>query len=214
MSNSKNNRGRSRGDSGVYPFHTITITNLVAGALGILVQPSAGLSPRLLNEADNWAHFRVKTLMFRLHPLNAVTNLQVVGYVGGVQDTPPASVADVMQLLPSTPLGGRTTVASDWVRVPKADLAGPFPWYKTIPGAADPTEEAPGAIIVAGSTTDAFQLEIRGVVEFKTAVSATNTPLARELAGRIREERMLNAVKHEREVLLKALALKVPSTAM
>ncbi len=202
--------GKGGPDSVKIPFHNLLVSNLVSGALGVLVQPSAGLSPRVLQESDAWAHFRMRKLSFRLHPLNAVTNLQAVGYIGGVQDTAPASVSQVCELLPSTPLGGRTTCPSDWVHVPKQDLAGPFPWYKSVPGTADPTEEAPGSIIVTGSTTDAFQLEIRGVIEFKTSVATANTPLELRELARIREERVRSAQARQRDVLLKVLATPKP----
>ncbi len=130
------------------------------------------------------------SLRFRSHPqgLN-----RAIGYVGGVQDTPPATTANVAELLPSVPQTSNATCPTEWVSPSKGDLAGPLPWYKTIPGSADATEEAPGYIVVAGSGTDAYNLEIRGVFEFKTAVATANTPLEIKLAAErmaIRASRM------------------------
>lgn len=183
-------------DSTSIPFHTVVSANLVGGAAGIIANPN-GLSNggRLLTEADGWAHFRIRKLQFRLHPVTTSTNVVCVGFVGGAQDASPSTVATVGELIPSAVLGSDTTVPTEWVRVPKVDLSGPLPWYKAIAGSADATEEAPGAINVAGTSTEPYLLEIRGVVDFKVAVSAANTPAELALRAKLRLERQ----NHEKE---------------
>lgn len=191
-------------DSSTIPFHSIASGALVSGGVAILANP-AGLSPRCSIEADAWAHFRLLSLKFRMLPTSPITGLQVAGFVGGVQDTPPATVSDTAELLPSTVKGVGQTTPTEWVKVPRADLAGPFPWYKAIAGAADPTEESPGNLILRGTGTDTYSLELRGVFEFKTSVSTANTPAAILLRQRAREERLSNMTQAERGVLLKIL---------
>jgi len=199
-------RGRkgNRSDGAVIPFHISLSGSLAAGLFSFNVNPSA--INRLLIEADAWAHFRVRSLSFRMLPTSPITAAHAAGYVGGIQDTPPATYLQVSELIPSTVKGVGQTVPTPWVRVGRADLAGPFPWYKTIPGTADATEEAPGSIIVIGTGTEAYNLELKGKFEFKTSVNSGNTPLSAELRARIREER-INAYRvKERDILLKILA--------
>jgi len=185
------------------PFHCLVSQSLTAGAYSFALQPSNNFSLRIGTEADAWAHFRMKSLSFRLLPQgNALT---AAGFVGGVQDSPPITVLTVAELLPSCLLQTTNTIPTEWVKVRKEELAGPFPWYKSIAGAADPTEEAPGIICVTGTGTATFLLEMRGIIEFKTAVATANTPLARDLRERVRAERLQNITQAERALLLKIL---------
>lgn len=203
------------GDSCVIPFHFLNSTVFAAGATGFTLSPSASVSPRALAEADAWAHFRVKSFAFRLLPTAVVSVLrgvQTAGYVGGVQDTSPTTLAQVTELLPSVILPSASTVPTEWVRPSKAELAGCFPWYKTIPGTADATEESPGSIVLTGTVGDVFQIEFRGTFEFKTAVSTGNTPLEATSRLRLREERVRMAITNERALLLKILGFS-PSGA-
>lgn len=171
----RNGKGK---DSLTFTFHTIVLANTgVGGNNNFLVSPNVTLTPRGLIEADTWAHFKVTKLRFRLHPTDTAIDSDVVcGYVGGIQDATPATIAEIGELIPSTLLGAQTTVPTEWVSVSGSELNGPFPWYKTIPGSADATEEAPGRIVLASTTISAgFSLELRGEFVFKTAVAAANT---------------------------------------
>lgn len=206
----RNGRGKGNGDSALFPFHTIINSALNVGAFNVLLSPNGTLTPRGLIEADAWAHFRVKMLHFRLTPITRVS-FQACGYVGGVQDTLPTTVSQAGELLPSVAFGQAQTVPSEWVKVSAQDLAGPLPWYKTIPGTADPTEESPGVLVVVGSASDAFSLEVRGIFEFKTSVATGNTPAAIAARARLREERIKVAMATERDVLLRILG-GIPST--
>jgi len=221
-SNTKN-RGppprRSLVDEELFPFHTLVpITG--AGQTLISVNPNNTLTPRGSVEADSWAHFQCRKLKFRMHPCGivpvaAVTTANVsVGYCGGIQDTPPASASQVLELHPSTFLSKTQTLPTAWVTVPSIDLRGPLPWYKAISGTADSTEEAPGQICVF--TTDATngmftnQLEVKGVFAFKTSVATGNTPAAVAARLTLHEERKKAADKDESERLFSLLAPMLP----
>jgi len=193
-----------RSDRSIIHFHSVINAPLVSGSIVNQISPS-GLTGRALTEADAWAHFRVLRLRFRLLPSSSVTGTQAIGYTGGIQDSTPVSVAQLGELIPSTVLGATQTTPTKWVTVPKADLAGPLPWYKSINGSADVTEEAPGVISISGSGTDTVLAELFYTFEFKTAVAASNTPAAVNLLQSIRAERLLLAREREREVIKQVL---------
>jgi hypothetical protein len=201
-------------DTEILPFHTIVAGSLTSGTVAIQAAPQ-GLSGRAATVADAWAHFRLKKLKFRLHPTASHTAGLAAGYVGGVQDTLPSTVATIGDLLPSCVRGNGslTMVPTEWVNVPRSDLAGPLPWYKSLAGAADPTEEQPGYLVLGSAgTTDPYILEIRGVFEFKTAVAAANTPSLVALRAKVREDRILLQKDLEKRRLLAALTPLTPMT--
>jgi len=201
-------KGRKHGkggvDSATIPFHYCLANSFVAGVFGFNLQPTN--IPRLLLEADVWCHFRIRKFSFRLLPTSPVTVAQGAGYVGGVEDTPPATYIQIAELIPSCLKGVGQTVPTNWVHVPRSDLAGPFPWYKAIPGSADATEESPGVVVVVGTGTETFNLEMKGVFEFKTAVNAANTPAALNARRIIREERLRVMRAKERDSLMRVLS--------
>lgn len=187
------------------PFHFVQQGALVAGVVTLTCSPTF-LSLRALTEADTWTHFRIRSLKFRLLPPTAApAQCQAAGFVGGMQDTPPASIANVVELIPACVLGSRQTVPTGWMSPSKSELAGPLPWYKTIPGSADTTEESPGQLVIAGSTTEGYVIEYFGVFEFKGAVSTANTPSAIKLREELRALRLARADAVERERLLAVL---------
>lgn len=177
---------------------------LASGIAGVIVYPTT--FPRAAIEADVWDYFRVLSLKFRLvPPATAPSTFLVAGYVPGVQDTPPNSQANVVELISSTTLGSRQTTPTSWVSVSKKDLAGPFPWYKSLPGTADPTEEIPGAIYIAGVTTDPYILDLQIVFEFKSSIASNNTPLELPLRTQIREVRVHAARERRKKEVLNLL---------
>lgn len=203
----KSNNRSARRDSTVLPFHvTQTITQAAGGAFSINANPT-GIGGPVLIEADTWGFFRFKRLRFRmLRTSTAITTTNAGGYVGAVQDTPPATVQSVMNLLPSVLLSNITTVPTSWVNVLRQDLTGPFPWYKSIPGTADPTEESPGMLVFAGAAGDIFQLEIEGVIQFKTMMSAGNTPSELQARQLLRDARIERERSIARNALLRVLS--------
>jgi len=193
------------------PFHYVLTNTLTSGAFTQFLTPA--LFPRVNTEADAWAHFRVKKLQVRLHRASTLNGPMSVGYMGGVQDNLPASVYGATETLPSTFMSPVTTVPTDWVHVPKVDLAGPFPWYKTVAGAADATEESPGIFFVMGTSSDTFYAEFRGTFEFKTSLATANTPIALQMRTAVREERLKRVLETERALLLRILATTPGSSA-
>jgi hypothetical protein len=194
-------------------FHGFFRVALAAGAVSFAINPSnlSSAMPRLLAEADGWVSYRVKKMRFRLHPSATITADQAGGFVGGVQDTTPATLATIGELLPSTVLAIRQVTPTNWVNVPKADLAGPFPWYKAQTGTPDASEEQPGTLVFAGTGTEIVLFELYATYEFKTGVSTSNTPAAvavREQRRREREElARLREVARLKPVISQALQL-------
>jgi len=186
------------------PFHYYVQTQFTAGAFSSPLTP--GTFPRVGTEADTWAHYRFLSLRFRIHPTGSISTDQVFGFVGGAQDTPPATIATASEVLSSVVLSGDTSVPSEWCNVSRLEISGPLPWYKTIAGTADPTEESPGWLFGAGTGTDALRIEFRGVIEFKVSVATANTPLARQARLQLHEERLIVERVRMRELLLKLLA--------
>jgi hypothetical protein len=195
-------------DTCTLPFHYCYSQALTSGLFQSSVLPA--LFPRVATEADAWAHYRFKAFSFRLHPSSPKTVAQAAGFCGGIQDTAPATFNAVVELIPSCVNAIGSTVPCEWVRVPKTDLAGPFPWYKTIAGAADPTEESPGTITVVGTGTETMTIEFRGIIEFKTSVATANTPLALQMKNAMRQERLNAELKFERDTLLRILSTTTP----
>jgi hypothetical protein len=184
--------GSGAKDSALIEFHLLVNSTFTSGLFGLTMSPTAlsTFSTRMVAEADLWAHFRVRALKFRLHPMaSTVNNNQAAGFVGGVQDVTPGTVPLVCELIPSTFLSVESTVPTEWVSVSKKDLAGPLPWYKATTGSADATEEAPGVVCVVGSSSEAFILEMRCLVDFKTAVAPANSPVALQARAMVRAER-------------------------
>jgi len=201
-------------DGEIVSIHGFGVAALVGGASNAQVSPSGltAVSSRLLAEADSWCYFRVRSLKFRLHNSGSANDF-AIGFVGGAQDTLPATLATVMELLPSTYFSHNYTRPSDWVVVSGSELAGPFPWYKSVNGTADTSEEGPGYICIAGTTTQTFYYELYAVFEFKTAVAPANTPLARQAVQAVVAERRELALRRERDVLLRALASAPPAAS-
>jgi len=91
-------------DGCVVHFHTVVSSALAANVFAVALNPSdTNLSAtRLPAEADTYAHFRVLSVKARLHPITR-TAQQVLGYVGGVQDTPPATLSAMGELVSYVP---------------------------------------------------------------------------------------------------------------
>lgn len=206
-------------DSCLFPFHSVWAIGSVT-ATNLPLAPNSTLTPRGAIEADSWAHFRVLRFKFRVLSNSVVTNQMnlALGYIGGVQDTPPASASAVMELIPSVLYPATQTIPTRWVTVPKEDLVGPFPWYKTVLGTAGTTEEAPGYLAAVPSqytgTNGTVYVEVYGLFEFKTSVATANTPVAIALRSRVREERVKTADDDERARIVKLLSPILPPSLL
>jgi hypothetical protein len=73
-------------------------------------------------------------------------------------------------------------------------------------GAADPTEEAPGALFVSSAgATDGLIVEVAGVFEFKGSIATNNTPVAMRLRAELHELRKSRQLAMEKARLLEVL---------
>lgn len=197
-----------KGDGMVMPFHILFSNTVTANVAAFSVSPS-GLSSfqtRLTTEADSWAKFKLRSLKFRLHPNGT---FYCVAYVPGVQDTNTfASISQAAEVVPSLVMASGAQVPSEWIKVPPGDLQGVFPWYKSIAGGADSTEEAPGqfSIFNLTSATGAYLFEARGVIEFAGSVPPANTPEEFALLRALRVKREKEVRDRERAGLLAVLS--------
>ncbi len=90
--------------------------------------------------------------------------------------------------------------------VPRQELAGPLPWYKSIRGAADTTEEIPGYLCGAGTGTETFIVECVGSYEFKTSVAPANTPEFLQLRKKLRDLRIAEEQNRRKAAILSSLS--------
>ncbi len=171
------------------PFHYYTSITLSSGAGSMNLQPSS--FPRLGIVADTYALYRFTEVAYRIRD-GAGTSDQVVSYLPGAVDTPPAANAANSEALNSVILGVGETVPSDWARLKWLDLKGYLPWYKTVVGTPDPIDEIQGAFFATGTGAETVKVEFRGVCEFITPVNNGSTPQSRLQAIYARErDRML-----------------------
>lgn len=171
------------------PFHFLSVSS---NTRTINVSPTAGLSPRLSAIADDFDEYRFIELRFRLRADRAAPTVDVTAsFLPGVVDTTPATTAQNSEVLNCVMLGINETVPSNWSRVPKGVLAGMHPWYKTVAGTPETAEEVQGMLCIVSGAAESNVLEIEGVCEFRSAISASNTPLERALAARRREKQRL-----------------------
>lgn len=186
-------------DSTRVPFHYIVSSAAVSNVAYLPVNNS--LAPRLTTEADAWALFKVASLKFRLHPSSG--NDLIAGLFTGVADTPPGSFAAVSELISSALSAGSSSVPTEWVTPSASELAGYFPWYKTVPGSLDASEEAPCTIALwSASASGTFALELRGEYVYRDAIATANTPELVALRAKVRaEQRKLRADAERRQVL-------------
>ncbi len=179
-----------RRDSCRIPFRFLRMGTLVAGVDAMTLSPTA-VSTRLTTESDAWSLFRVIKFKYRFHPNGVGT---ACGYAAGIIDTAPSTIAQVMELLPSTYMDNTQTCPGDWIALSPSECHGAFQWYKTVPGAGtDPGLEYPGVLYFAGTLVETYNLEIMGEYEFKDAIAAANTPSVVALRRKIREERQAAA---------------------
>lgn len=223
--------GAASRDRIVMPFHVVYRQGVVATNQVFNFVLNGNALGRASTVADSWALFRLKKLRFRIMPVAVTATVGspptyvAIGYVTSIPDTNPATFGQVTELTNSTliaitatngsiAISDGQTMPSNWVEISGDDLHGPFPWYKSIPGTADATEEAPGQISVAydavapTSYTGTFAIEVEGVVEFKGGVDIvqSGTSLDSELLAKVRADRIERARMVERTKILSILA--------
>lgn len=177
------------------PFHRATAI-AVSGAAGTLTM-SPGISLRTSNIADNYCLYRFAELKYRLHPASTRTAaFHSAAYYPGIIDTAPVTTQVNTENMHAAVLGLNQTVCTEWKHVDRQSLRGYFPWYKTVSGSLDPSEETQGNIYVVSVGTESVYIEYEGVIEFKSPSDPGVTPQLSEQS----------AVKREKTRLLKILS--------
>ncbi len=128
-------------------------------------------------------------------------------------DNTPSTVGQVMELISSLEMDPAQSTPSEWLSVRANELAGPFPWYKTIDGTPDSTEEFPGRFVIIGTGSDTFTIEFRALVEFKDGVAPANTPQELDLVRQKLALRKAALIEEHRKSLLGVLKNPVPAAA-
>jgi hypothetical protein len=154
------------------PFHRVTAAALVAGSSEIRVRPSSGQFGAISGMYDSFELYKVSKLRFRLLPNTSMATAQSVAYYPESQITAP-TVALNTDVIESTYINNDTTVPTRWVNVPATRLQGQLEWYKSVPDAGDVGFEDQGIILVAGTSTETYYLEIQGTILFKNPVSTS-----------------------------------------
>ncbi len=174
------------------PFSAVIRPTYVAGAVQYTISPNGSLSIRLATIADAFDEYRFSMLRYRLHRANN-TSMTVAAFYPGIVDTVPSTIAQIGENPHRTVAGDQTTVPSPWVDVPRGVLAGMHPWYKSVAGTPESSEENQGILCVvdSGGTTSGATLEVEGICELRAGSSTSNTPLERAVALRRREKARL-----------------------
>jgi len=199
-------RKSNKTDGATMRFTLFGGVTLVAGVGAVVMQcNNNNLSPRMVNEADAWALWRLKALRYRLRHATTLTGVQGMCYIAGVTDAGPGTVTALSENHAYTVLMPTDTVPSPWVKVPKALLGGYEVWYKTVPGSPETADEQPGAIFLAGTGTDVVSYEVDFTIEFRDAVNTGSTPAELMLRASLRENAAQRRAAEERRRLLLVL---------
>ncbi len=179
------------------PFHYLNRTALSAGALTIPVSPAT--FPRVLEVADAFDMYRLKSLRFRICPSLSQVSDSSAGFYPGVTDNPPTATSDVMENINSVFHGGLgassgSTPSTEWCSIAKADLHGYADWYKTIVGSPDTSAEIMGNIYVRGNAAETVAVEIRGEFQFAGPANTGATPAERRELAALREKHRLMTI--------------------
>jgi len=159
------------------------------------------MGDRATGISDSYANFRLKSFRFRLHPNG---QLGAAGFlVGSANTTPPSTVTTLMEIIPALICVPDLQIMTNWVVVPKTDLAGPLPWYKT--QTVSGNDEFPGFLVNVGAS---MFIEYFATIEFKGAVDPANTPAYQEFRRKVRDESDTRRANQERDRLLLLLAAK------
>lgn len=190
-------------------FRFVAAGSLSSGAASINLLPAI-ISSRLGTEADGFSFYRVRSLKFRLHRAPSGANTVSAGYVAGNPNTLPTTQAQISELLCGVVLPVAHTIPTGWATVPRKELAGALPWYKTISGTDAADFEYPGLLVLAGTTTDPYLMEIAGVYEFKDPVATANTPEEVLMVRQLRASRQERARQQARDAVLRVISPTAP----
>ncbi len=175
------------------PFKFLSTFSLSGGVGSVPLQPVS--FSRVLEIADAYDLYRFVRLRYRLRSPATSFGTQGAAYYPGVTDTTPTTLVQLGENMHSVFVMSGETVPSNWHTVPRQALSGMLPWYKTIAGSLDTSEEQQGTLYIVGTGTETVYLELEGLVEVKAPASIANTPAARrERAQRLAKERLLSVL--------------------
>lgn len=168
---SKKNKQSSKG-LGAKPESVCgrTVFTLAVGNATIPISPAS--FPRLLAMADVFNLYRFTKLKFSIYPAGNTA----VGYSNGEFDTPPTTVAQIMEIAYAG-LNTATQSVPTHVNVPRSELLGDstLKWYKTIAGTPAVGFEVQGNLFVLAGAIQFFVVE--WTCEFTQWNLAANSPL-------------------------------------
>jgi hypothetical protein len=168
----------------------LAIYNLTAGVATVTMAPSTFIEAAAVS--DVFELYRITKLRYRLYRHATLGATATAVYIAGVVDNPPSTAADASVSPYAAVITPIMTQPSEWKSISKRDLASYSTWYKTVAGSPDPSLEEQGKIYLAGTTTDAFTMEVEIVYQFKSPCTTSATPAERGALERLRErERLL-----------------------
>lgn len=193
----KRNRNARKSDTVRIPFASRIASNLSGGLYSTNLAPAT--FPALGAVADVYQMYRFVNLSYRLQPCPTRTGSTAVVFIPGVTDTISGMTkANISQMRHHAYIGLQSTVPSSWARVPRSELSSYGVWLKSVIGTPNPDVEVQGLICVGGDATDNFELEIRGVIEFRDLVVGGVTPKMRfEHAMLLERERLLKVLNYQ-----------------
>jgi hypothetical protein len=201
----------------IVPFHYMNTSAAVGNQIITAVSCNTAFSSRVTLEGDIYQFWRCRELEYRLHPSSdggTGRNATALAFYPGIVDTAPATLPDISENVHVTYSSQFSTVPSQWVRIPHKSLRGEFPWYKTIAGSQDISEEVLGFLCAwSSNATGLVTFEWRGIIEFKDPVDDSNTPLLREARRKARELRRKAIDMVARRKLLGVITIQTPGEA-
>lgn len=168
-------------------FHALTTSTLSSGGSSQSVGP--GLNSTLTAMAAVYELYRVSKLRYRLHPNASQSTALIAAYYPEAQVTIP-SIDQNSENIDCCMLFEDTTVPTPWHNVPRSRLKGQIDWWKCVPDAGASEFEIQGIIVLTGTGTDAFRLEMDGVVEFKNPIPAA-------AAAAVHKQRAMDEVRKD-----------------
>ncbi len=175
------------------PFHGMVTTALVSNVSQVNLTPSATAALADLETA--FELYRFGSFAFRLHPAATMNGPQSAAWIPEAT-VPTTTVQNNFECIDSTWLATRTTQPSSWVHVPKERLLGQLKWYKCNADAGAAEFEVQGVVNIAGTTTDTFYLEVKGVCEFMNPIDSSVA-----LRGRLKELKDKAKIEARAEVM-------------
>jgi len=163
-------RGKSLG-SEAEPVSGRTLLTLTVGNGVQAISPA--LYPRALQMADVFNFYRFTKFKASIIPTGAQAAL---GFVGGVMDNPPTTLAQMIEL-PYAVLHGASKTSNTTLDVPRKELLSnvPLKWFKTIASSLTASFEDQGYIYYI--TTSTVLIVVEWTIEFQSWNLAANSPL-------------------------------------